>query len=71
VVLNLGKIRVAMMNFGVLLAMGWIPPTNGYRSAWKSIGPTGTIYELIEEPNDIDKLGQGFMSVDPLEKVDI
>ena len=29
------------------------------------------MYESIEEPNDIDKLGQGFTSADPLEEVDI
>ena len=27
--------------------------------------------EAIEEPDDMDKLGQGFTSVDPLEEVDI
>ena len=27
--------------------------------------------EAIEEPDDMDKLGQGFTSVDPLESVDI
>ena len=26
--------------------------------------------EAIEEPDDMDKLGQGFMSADPLEEVD-
>ena len=27
--------------------------------------------ETIKEPEDMDKLGQGFMSADPLEKVDL
>ena len=27
--------------------------------------------EAIEEPDDMDKLGQGFTSADPLEEVDI
>ena len=29
------------------------------------------IYESIEELDDMDKLGQGFTSADPLEEVDI
>jgi hypothetical protein len=29
------------------------------------------MYESIEEPDDLDKLGQGFTSADPLEEVDI
>jgi hypothetical protein len=29
------------------------------------------MYELIHEPDDLDKLGQGFTSADPLEEIDI
>jgi hypothetical protein len=29
------------------------------------------MYEAIEETKDLDKLGPGFMSADPLEEIDI
>ena len=29
------------------------------------------MFEAIEEPGDLEKLGQGFKSADPLEEVDI
>ena len=29
------------------------------------------MFETIEEPGDLDKLGQGFTSADPLEQVDL
>ena len=32
---------------------------------------TNDMYEAIEDSDDLDKLGQGFTSADPLEKVDI
>ena len=32
---------------------------------------TNDMCEAIEDSNDLDKLGQGFASADPLEKVDI
>ena len=38
---------------------------------WHYRARTNDMYETIKDSKDMDKLGQGFTSVDPLEKVDI
>ena len=50
----------------------WILIPSGYKNIFlKYRSNENDMYESIEELDDMDKLGQGFTSADPLEEIDI